>query len=172
MNEAFVVASVEREGGDQARLWGRGEIGAGDVFDLDLGQKSLWDAMLAKDFASEAERGGALLVRGRFAGSHAKIAGLCVGGESTQLAANFQRTRVGQARDCGVAVFFAHLSFSDGGSAKEHGIFSARQQEACREIVWSLLAGEATGLHWRQDGIFRGGNRLDTKPAARLLLDS
>ena len=128
--------------------------------------------MLAEYFASEGERGGALLGSGRFAGGNAKIARLCVGGERAQLSSNFQRTGVGQARDCGIAVFFAHQAFPDGSSAEEQGILSPRLQEVCREILGSLLAGEATGLHRGQEGIFHGGEWLDTKLAARLLLDS
>ena len=95
--------------------------------------------MLAEDFASKGEGGGALLGCSRFTRGHTKIAGLRVGGESPQLAANFQRTGVEQARDGGVTVFFAYLTFSDGGSAEKQRILSARLQEIRREIVGSLL---------------------------------
>ena len=171
VDEALVVSGVERERTDQAGLRGRREIGAGDIFSPHFGQKSFWNTVLAENFAGEREGRRALLVGCRFAGRYPEIAGLCVGGKSTHLAAKFQGTSVNQARGGRASVLLGDLAFSDGGSAEEEGIFSAGLQVFCREIVRGLRVGEATGLHWRQYGIFHSRYRFDKELTARVFLD-
>jgi hypothetical protein len=170
--QALLVASVEREGSNQAGLGDGARYLRVTYSARTLARRTslipCW-LKISRARADAAPRCSAL------AGSReaARKSPVTLWVASTRTWPRiFERTSVGQIRSGGASIWLAHLALSDRSPAEKQGIFSAGLQGLCREILRRYGVSEATGLYGRQNGVFSGSDRFDKELSAGVFLDS